>query len=229
MRLSKRERELITSFLKKATIKRNRDPKMRIIGFPALFRLCSPQEKLLLKRMLEIDPRRHGFRGERYGIFPPPRDLVMIRRERIPRTTTHLSSGAHFLPRKVREAYNTMNRAMTRDIGRRVFVLSGYRSPAYQLVVFLESLTEHHFDIKKVAKRVALPGYSEHGAPKTQAIDLTTLVLRGKGTSTTAFEKTKEYQWLKKRGGEFGFALSYPRGNTSGVIFEPWHWHYGGE
>ncbi|HEX7650108.1 MAG TPA: D-alanyl-D-alanine carboxypeptidase family protein, partial [Noviherbaspirillum sp.] len=26
--------------------------------------------------------------------------------------------------------------------------------------------------------------------------------------------------------GRFGFTLSYPRGNTYGFIYEPWHWCY---
>ena len=26
------------------------------------------------------------------------------------------------------------------------------------------------------------------------------------------------------RAGDFGFALSYPRGNRHGIAYEPWHW-----
>lgn len=226
MRLSNEEHELITHFLENAARERTHDPKMRTIGFPELFRLCSRREKMLLKKFLKLDPHRLGFKGIRYGITAPPKGLIAIRRERIPNTNAFLSNGVHFLPQNVHEAYRRMNRAMLHDIGRRVFVLSGYRSPAYQLVVFLETLRKNDFDMKRTAKRVALPGHSEHGAPRTQAIDFTTSALRGKGTDSVAFERTAEYEWLKKRGGEFGFALSYPRGNRSGVMFEPWHWHY---
>lgn len=226
IKFSRKERKAVGSFLEKAAIKRERDPQMRLIGFQSLFRLCSKQERALLKKFLKLDPRAYGFKGIYYGITATPKDMVTIRRERIPKTERYLSNGTHFLSRKAHEAYRRMNRAMLRDIGRRVFIFSGYRSPAYQLIVFLEILKEHKFNMKRAVKGVALPGYSEHGAAKQQAIDFTTRVLRGKATTNSAFERTKEYQWLKKYAHKFGFQLSYPRGNKQGVMFEPWHWHF---
>ena len=41
---------------------------------------------------------------------------------------------------------------------------------------------------------------------------------------TEAFEQTLAYDWLIDHAGEFGIRLSYPRGNSHGVSFEPWHW-----
>lgn len=199
---------------------------MRVMGFPALFHLCAQAERKLLKRFLRLNPRTYGFKGTCYGTSVPPRDLVMIRREHVPATNKYFSSGTHFLPQKVHKAYRKMNRAMLRAVGRRVFILSGYRSPAYQLVVFLETLEESKFDMKRTVKRVALPGYSEHGVPSRQAIDLTTLRLGERGADNPAFERTREYQWLTKHAREFGFHLSYPRDNKWGVMFEPWHWHH---
>lgn len=226
MKLSKAERKIITDFLKKAAIKRKHDCKFRVIGFLALFRLVSREERALLKKFLRLDPRTYGFKGVRYGVATPPRDLVTIRKEQIPGFQKYFSSGTHFLPKKAYDAYRKMSYAMLRDIGCRVFVLSGYRSPAYQLVVFLETLKERKFDMKRTAKGVALPGYSEHGAPRRQAIDFTTLRLGEKGADNPAFERTKEYGWLKEHAGGFGFYLSYPRRNKWGVVFEPWHWHF---
>jgi len=226
MRFSSEEWKIITSFLKKAATKRRRDPRMRVMGFPEFLREASLEERVLLKKFLKLDPRIYGFKGEYYGVTAPPKGLVTIRRERTSKTKKYFSGGIHFLPRRVFDAYQKMNRAMLRGVGRRVFVLSGYRSPAYQLVIFLETLQEHKFNIENTASRVALPGYSEHGAPKRQAIDFTTCELGEKGSDNTAFERTKEYQWLMKHAGEFGFRLSYPRGNKWGVMFEPWHWYY---
>lgn len=226
MRLLKEDREIITSFLKKVFGMRAHSPTIRIIGFSELFRVCSEKERVLLKRFLTLNPRAYGFKGTRHAAATPPEDLVVIRKERIPKTKKYLTMGTHFLPRKVHEAYQKMNRAMFEDIGRRVFIFSGYRSPAYQLVVFLETLEENNFDMKRTARRVALPGWSEHGNPKRQAIDFTTFKLRGKASNNSAFERTKEYRWLKKHAWQFGFRLSYPRGDKLGVMFEPWHWHF---
>lgn len=226
MHFSKEERKDIARLLKKTATMRRHNPRMRIMGFPALLRLCAPDERKLLKQFLRLNPRSYGFKGVRYRGSVPPRDLVLIRREHVPGTKRYFSSGRHFLPQRAHEAYGKMNNAMFLDIGRKVFVLSGYRSPAYQLVVFLETLEENEFDMKSTVKRVALPGCSEHGVPKRQAIDFTTFKLGKNSTDDPAFERTKEYRWLLKRAGEFGFYLSYPRGNKQGVMFEPWHWHY---
>ncbi|MDO8521502.1 MAG: hypothetical protein Q7S52_05300, partial [bacterium] len=70
MRLSTEERETISSFLKKADSERRKNSKMRIMGSPALFRLCHREEKSLLKKFLALDPRTYDFKGGCYGIFP---------------------------------------------------------------------------------------------------------------------------------------------------------------
>jgi hypothetical protein len=40
-----------------------------------------------------------------------------------------------------------------------------------------------------------------------------------------SFETTDGYRWLKRYAKNYGFELSYPRGNPSGEK-EPWHWRY---
>lgn len=65
----------------------------------------------------------------------------------------------------------------------------------------------------------AYPGFSEHHTGC--AIDIGSpecceLVER--------FEDTKEFKWLSVHATEFGFVMSYPRGNRLGVDYEPWHW-----
>ena len=72
---------------------------------------------------------------------------------------------------------------------------------------------------QRVMRRVAPPGYSEHHTGR--ALDLTCPeCLPGGGH----FAETEAYHWLCQRAKEFGFAMSYPRGNPLGIRFEPWHW-----
>lgn len=65
-------------------------------------------------------------------------------------------------------------------------------------------------------------GYSEHQLGTT--VDLASAqnkyVLSG-------FDSTKAYGWMQQHAYEYGFVLSYPRGNSH-FIFEPWHWRYVG-
>ncbi len=65
-------------------------------------------------------------------------------------------------------------------------------------------------------------GYSEHQLGT--AVDFTSEKL---GTNFNAFESDPGYAWLLNHGYQYGFVLSYPKGNTS-YVFEPWHWRFVG-
>ena len=133
--------------------------------------------------------------------------------------------GPQYLPGPVYEAYEKMMQSMQRGLGRRLFVESGYRSPAFQLYTFLYYLPKHEFSIVETRRWVALPGLSEHGDPAKQAIDFINQAGINGEERAEDFEELEEYQWLQAHAREFGFELSYPRG-TQGTTFEPWHWRY---
>jgi len=66
-------------------------------------------------------------------------------------------------------------------------------------------------------------GYSEHQLGTT--VDLTTKKMRDLGAT---FDKTPEFKWLTEHAHEYGFVLSYPKGNKY-YIYEPWHWRFVGK
>ncbi|MFH0986313.1 MAG: D-alanyl-D-alanine carboxypeptidase family protein [Candidatus Omnitrophota bacterium] len=131
-----------------------------------------------------------------------------------------------FLPPEVFKTYQFMMSSMENETGKRLFVESGYRSSAYQLYLFIYYLSNHDYSIRETAKWVALPGYSEHGAPDHQALDF----INGDGingeNNAAEFEALTEYRWLLKNAGKFGFVLSYPKDAGVGITYEPWHWRY---
>ena len=43
-----------------------------------------------------------------------------------------------------------------------------------------------------------------------------------------SFEKTPAFTWLKENAHDYGFILSYPKGNLY-YQYEPWHWRFVGE
>ena len=53
-------------------------------------------------------------------------------------------------------------------------------------------------------------------------IDFTTPKI---GAVLTGFDSTPSFAWLKEHAYEYGFILSYPKGNGH-FVFEPWHWRY---
>ena len=47
---------------------------------------------------------------------------------------------------------------------------------------------------------------------------------------TTAFAKTRAYEWLTAYAAEYGFILRWPedRQSATGTVYSPWHWRYVG-
>jgi D-alanyl-D-alanine carboxypeptidase len=66
-------------------------------------------------------------------------------------------------------------------------------------------------------------GYSEHQLGTT--VDFSTPSM-GASLSTT-FATTEAYKWLTDHAYQYGFILSYPKGNAY-YQFEPWHWRFVG-
>jgi D-alanyl-D-alanine carboxypeptidase len=97
-------------------------------------------------------------------------------------------------------------------------VVSAFRSFEQQRQIIARKLAAG-LSIDEITSASALPGFSEHHTGR--AIDIGT---PGSPSLTETFEQTPAFEWLTRRGRDFGFHLSYPRGNPFDVIYEPWHW-----
>ena len=115
------------------------------------------------------------------------------------------------------QRWKAMQTAAESD-GVSLLLVSAFRSVEYQLGIWERKLVAGK-QIPDILAVSAPPGYSEHHTGR--AIDLTT---SGCAPVTEEFEQTKAFEWLVVRAGEFGFAMTYPRGNRFGVDYEPWHW-----
>ena len=224
-KFSKQEKETGKRLAKKLQILRNDKPvKWPVITFSQLEKYLKKEEKDLIEKILLINPRDYGKKGKFYGIRPVPKNLTVIRnQEYISVKGKKEKSNPRHLPKRVYQAFLKLNQALKAETGRQLFIRSGYRSPAYQLYVFLYHLTANNWHLRKTMRGVALPGYSEHGYPIKQGVDLNPVQ---NISDMKHFYKTKEYKWLLKNASKFGFYLSFPAGNKSGTMFEPWHWHY---
>ncbi len=221
--ITKQEQKIIESILLK--VKEKIKGKPNTINFTFLHNILNSKERRFLKKIRNIDPLEHGFKGEFFGIRRTPKNLIIIKNQKYTLHNKEILMKERHLPDYVFKKYTKMNRRMYKDIKKKLVILSGYRTPAYQLITFLVFLHKYKFNFKKTIKRVALPGYSEHGCYKKQALDFVT-VDGSPVDEVLKFEKTLEYKWLKKHAKEFNFFLSYPRGNKIGISFEPWHWHF---
>jgi D-alanyl-D-alanine carboxypeptidase len=102
--------------------------------------------------------------------------------------------------------------------GVELVAISGFRSFDYQRKIIEKKLAAGQ-TIEEIVSVSALPGFSEHHTGR--AIDIGT---PGSPPLTEAFEQTPAFEWLTRNAHDFGFRMSYPKGNPFEVIYEPWHW-----
>ncbi len=113
-----------------------------------------------------------------------------------------------------------------RSEGISIVPISAFRSVQDQEVLFFEVKAQRGQDASERADVSAPPGYSEHHTG--YAIDLGD----GDAPSTNLspdFETTAAFKWLEANAAFYSFELSFTKGNTQGIAYEPWHWRYVGD
>lgn len=128
-----------------------------------------------------------------------------------------------YVTQAVYDAYTRMSQSMQNDLGTTLRIESGYRSPAYQLYLYLSHLSRYQFNVAKTNRHVALPGQSEHGSLQNPAIDLINAAGINGEYNPKKFTLLPEYRWLTLHAEVSGFKLSFPEA-TIDSAFEPWHW-----
>lgn len=98
--------------------------------------------------------------------------------------------------------------------------ISGYRSHDYQLGIF-ERKRARGLAVEEILAVNAAPGFSEHHSGL--ALDIGA---PDEPPAEESFERAPAFAWLGEHAGEHGFAMSYPRGNPHGIVYEPWHWRF---
>ena len=101
-------------------------------------------------------------------------------------------------------------------------LLSGFRGVDRQTEIIQRKISTGQ-RIDDILRVNAAPGYSEHHTGR--AVDIGT---PGSTPLEETFENTDAFRWLQRRAATFGFRLSYARGNSQGIIYEPWHWFHHG-
>jgi len=216
---------------------RDRQHTLATLTFSDLYQPLTESERSFLQEFRNLDAKALGVKIPFRGIATGKEELVKIIGQKVkvlPRDQKKFGGlkarelPPQFLPPPVYAAYKKMMTAMERDINRRLYIESGYRSSAYQLYLFIYYLKNHEYSIRETVKFVALPGYSEHGSVRHQAVDFINADGINGEDVPQEFEDLPEYQWLQKNAGRFGFVLSYPKTGKAGITYEPWHWRFEG-
>jgi zinc D-Ala-D-Ala carboxypeptidase len=124
-----------------------------------------------------------------------------------------------FLAPRAAQAWLAMRAAAAAE-GVELLLISAFRSFEFQQALIRGKLAKGR-SIGEILTVNAPPGCSEHHSGR--AVDIGA---RDTPALEEAFENTPAYAWLEANAGSFGFRLSYPRGNSYGYLYEPWHWCY---
>ncbi len=98
--------------------------------------------------------------------------------------------------------------------------VSGFRSYEVQADIIQRKL-QSGLRIEDIVRVVAIPGFSQHHSG--QALDINT---ENCPALEEEFENTPAFRWLLDHAHSYHFSLSYPRDNSLGIIYEPWHWYF---
>ena len=125
-----------------------------------------------------------------------------------------------FLAPAAAAAWQRMQRA-ARARGVELLLVSAFRSYDFQTKLLRDKLARG-MTLAEILRVNAPTGYSEHHTGR--AIDIGT---PGCPPLEEKFEETAAFRWLAANARRHGFAMSYPRDNAQGYVYEPWHWKYG--
>ncbi len=187
-------------------------------------------QKELVRQILELKPEDYGVHTPFIGLEPVPAGLVLVVDQIYTEHGEQKMLGEKYVPAHVHEAFKKMNEAFaSAHPGRALLIESAYRSPASQVITFINWCTKaYDGDIGKTIRHASPPAYSQHTSASKTAIDIKNIDGSPLDDDLDAFKTTVEYAWLCKHAQEFGFYESWPEGNEFGMRAEPWHWQYRG-
>jgi zinc D-Ala-D-Ala carboxypeptidase len=151
--------------------------------------------------------------------------LGHLRYDEAPANTLQTIDGGLKLRSTAAQQFKAMI-AAAKAAGINIKTISAFRSVADQEKIFFEIKAQRNQDASKRAEVSAPPKHSEHhtgyavdlGDAASSALDL-----------KPEFETSAAFKWLQANAAHYSFELSFPKDNTQGVSYEPWHWRYVGD
>jgi len=120
------------------------------------------------------------------------------------------------------KAFVDLKKAAQKE-GIKIILVSGFRSITDQQAIINRKRKEGQSD-SQIFKVNAKPGFSEHHTG--YAMDLDDGL--DKKNLNQSFEQTDAFKFIQKNATKFGLELSYFKGNSEGIDYEPWHWRFVG-
>lgn len=187
------------------------------------------EQQAIVDQITDLKPADYGVKTPFAGkLEPVPDDLVKVSGQQYVENGERKTLDDKYVPRHIFAAYTRMNEAfMSDNLDRKLLVLACYRSPAYQVVVFINWLTNNYSgNIAQTIRQASPPNYSQHTIASKAAIDFKTIDGSPSDEHPEDFKHTVEYTWLREHANSFGFYESWLEGNEFNMRAEPWHWQF---
>jgi hypothetical protein len=183
----------------------NFDEMRRIAGSYLSIGTFPRREIDCLETLFYMDATHYGFLGEKifYNITDGvDRNLTL----KIPGTGNYLYKGA---------AVETYHKLL-RDVGSQLILTAGVRGIVKQFYLFLSKALRHSGSLLSASRSIAPPGYSFHAAGDFDVgkVGYGVANFTNRFTETDVYAKLNSLAYVKFR---------YPKNNSAGLIFEPWH------
>ena len=144
--LSSRDIQKVENVLAKLSpiIKERRQKQnLSTLTFQDLYAPLSKSHRNFLKSFQSLDANKLDVKLPYRGIAEGEEEFVIIKGQTVGSNGKLRTLPPQFLTKGVYQSYTAMMSAMEKDIGKRLYVESGYRSSAYQLYLFLFYLKNH--------------------------------------------------------------------------------------
>ncbi len=146
-----------------------------------------------------------------FSLFAEAKRLKKCKKDMFDRDT--------YLHPAAKKAWKKMKKA-AKKTGIKLKIISAFRSYDYQKQLIQNKL-DKGLSIDDILKVNTLPGYSEHHTGC--AIDIGA---KNEAILEEEFDQSEAFYWLQQNAENFGFFMSYPKNNSTGISYEPWHWCY---
>lgn len=166
-------------------------------------------DKVLSEMLASLGITHDILACKRLPYYPDARELAVAE--------TGADGRQYLLIPAAAAAWQKMKQAAAAD-GIVLELVSAFRDIERQAEIIRAKLAKG-MAIDTILTLSAPPGYSEHHTGR--AADINT---PGCEATEEPFEHTDAFRWLTRHAERFRFTLSYPRGNSLGFIYEPWHW-----
>ncbi len=176
-----------------------------------------------------LKPIDYGVKTPYAGkLEPVPDNLVKVSGQQYAEKNEQKTLDDKYVPRHIFEAYTLMNETfIAKHPDRKLLIQACYRSPAYQIVVLINWLTNNFSgDIAQTIRQVSPPNFSQHTIASKAAVDFMNVDGSPSEGHPEDFRDTIEYAWLRQHANKFGFYESWLEGNEFNMRAEPWHWQY---